>query len=275
MVASSHVASLHCYPVKSCRGIDLVECVVERRGFVHDRRFMVVDHEGHFRTQRTSPLLATVAVRLDGDVLHLSAAGAGEVMVDLLRASEGREVDAQVWRHRGRYRDQGDAPAAFFTGLLGSESRLVYMPDEARRRVNPKYAATSEDLVGFADGYPYLVTTTGSLRALEAEVGAPVPMARFRPNVVVDHAVPWDEDDWRALDVGAGRFAVTRPCTRCVVVNTDQRTGERSLEPLAALGRIRRVPGGVAFGTYVAPLELGATVRVGDPVAVRRAPRGE
>jgi uncharacterized protein YcbX len=266
MTLSPHVASLHCYPIKSCRGIELVEGLVERRGFSLDRRFMVVDDDGRFRTQRKDARLTSVAVTVDGDRLVASADGIGSVVVELGGADSGPVRDVNVWHHRGSYPDQGDEVAAFFSQVVGAPSRLVHMPDTATRRPNPKFGGRQGDRVGFADGYPFLLTTRASLAALQHEMDELVPMDRFRANIVVDGTEAWVEDEWRSLTIGAVEFQVAKACTRCVNTTTDQRTGERSAEALATLTRIRRTPAGVTFGIYLLPRSLGAVVSIGDEV---------
>ncbi|MCW2924369.1 MAG: Flavodoxin reductase (ferredoxin-NADPH reductase) family 1 [Thermoleophilia bacterium] len=263
-----HVASLHRYPIKSCRGIEMDAATVERRGFELDRRFMVVGAEtGGFRTQRRDPRLALVEVAIDGDAMHVAAEGVGAVTIDLARADEGPELATYVWRHRGTSVDQGDPAAAFFGEVLGAPARLVHMPDRARRNVSRAFARTPDDIVGFADGYPFLVTTTASLGALQEGMDEPVPMDRFRANVVLDGARAWEEDEWSELQVGDAPLAITKGCTRCVITTTDQRTGERFTEPMRTLGATRRTKAGVVFGVYAVPRQVGVTVRVGDVVS--------
>jgi uncharacterized protein YcbX len=138
------------------------------------------------------------------------------------------------------------------------------MPDDTRRPVNPQHAASTDDIVGFADGYPFLLTTTGSLAALQAEMDELVPMDRFRANIVVDHAEPWAEDEWSELRIGDVQLAAAKACTRCVITTTDQATGERGIEPLPTLKRLRRTASGVAVGIYLVPRSTGGSVHPGD-----------
>jgi uncharacterized protein YcbX len=266
-MTTMRVASLHVYPVKSCRGIDLDEGLVERRGFTLDRRFMVVDPAGTFRTQRKDPALARVAVHLDGDVLALEHEQEGELHLELAEAAEGERRQVRVWRSVVEAVDQGEEAAEFLTAALGAPSRLVYMPDDSRRPVNREHAASADDEVGFADGYPFLVTNVASLDALQAQMDEHVPMARFRPNIVIEGAEPWAEDHWPLLRIGELELVHTRDCTRCAITTTDQHTGERFREPLRTLGRLRRTASGVTFGAYYVPRATGSTIRVGAEVA--------
>ncbi len=148
--------------------------------------------------------------------------------------------------------------------------RLVYLDDPTRRPVDPQYGRAG-DIVSFADGFPLLLTSTGSLGELGAWLAAdrqaPVPMTRFRPSVVVSGAPPWAEDRWRRIRIGAIPFRVAKPCGRCVVTTTDQITGQRGQQPLKLLGRRRRFGNELVFGQNLIP-DWGGVIRVGDPVEI-------
>ena len=162
---------------------------------------------------------------------------------------------------------EGDA---WFSAYLGRRVRLVYLDDPTRRPVDPEYGRDG-DVVSFADGYPLLLTSTGSLdelgRWLTEDGGQPVPMTRFRPSVVVTGAPPWAEDRWRRIRIGAVEFRIVKPCGRCVVTTTDQITGERGPQPLKMLGRRRRFGQQLVFGQNMIPDGPG-TIRAGDPVEI-------
>jgi uncharacterized protein len=164
----------------------------------------------------------------------------------------------------------GAAADAWFSDFLGEPARLVYLDDPTRRAVDPEFGA-ADDVVSFADGYPLLLTSTGSLAELGSWLtdagAAPVPMNRFRPNAVVSGFAPWAEDQWRRVRIGAVTFRVAKPCGRCVVTTTDQVTGERGKQPLALLGQRRRFGSALVFGQNVIPDSPGE-LRVGDPVEV-------
>lgn len=163
---------------------------------------------------------------------------------------------------------------AWCSAHVGADVRLVHMDDPATRRpVDPQYARPGET-VAFADGYPLLATTTASLDALNSLIArdvhageGPLPMNRFRPNLVLAGTDPWAEDGWSRLSVGEVGFRVAKPCGRCVVTTTDQATAARGKEPLHTLGRHRRIDGKLIFGQNLIPLGRG-TIRVGDPVRV-------
>lgn len=271
---SAHIAALAIYPVKSCRGIALREAVLTERGLRHDRRWMIVDAAGKFRTQRELPQLATLRTAIDGDRLVL---GIGARDVELaLDDDEGEPMTVTVWRDSV----QAVRPAPAVDGLLSQwldrQVHLVRFPEAGLRPCDPTYAAPGAH-TGFADGFPLLVTGEGSLAELNdamRERGAePVPMTRFRPNLVVAGVGPRTEDHHRRLELGGGAaLELVKPCDRCVVTTTDQKTGERHpSEPIATLSRIRRNPRtrGVWFGQNAVPLlAAGETVlRVGQACA--------
>jgi hypothetical protein len=258
------VTRLFIHPIKSAGGIAVDEAFVGDRGFVHDRRFMVVDSKGVALTQRERPRMALLRVALDGDDLRVRAPGAGELSVPL-RPREGAPREVAVWGDRCRASSMGEEASRFLTAALGLPCELVYMPDASRRPVDPAYAADA--IVGFADGFPFLLVSEESLVDLNGRLAEPVPMNRFRPNLVVSGGEPFAEDGWRAVRVGGIRFDVVKPCARCVMPSIDQTTGEKGVEPARTLAAYRAVGQKVLFGQNLVHHGRGP-VRVGDPVEV-------
>ena len=258
-----HVSSLAIYPVKGLRGIDLPSAVVERQGMEHDRRWAVLRPDGVVLTQRDLPDMARIDAVPEGNGLRLECAGHGGVS-----AVAGTEaVTAIIWRNPVATVSAGDEASAWLGRVLGTPCRLVHLADPAARPVTPNLARPG-DTVSLADGFPLLVTTTGSLAALNGHLESAVPMARFRPNLVVEGAGAWAEDGWPHITVGGVRLRLASPCARCKVVTLDQRSGETPvrMEPLRTLGRIRRDEAGhINFGWNAVPETLGV-VRVGDAV---------
>ena len=264
------VSSLHVYPVKGLKGIELQDARATERGLEHDRRWMIVDPQGEFFTQRSHPKLATIWTELLDGGLELSAPDAGAVVVPFV-PPPASAMRVRVWN------SVVDAvPAAreadwFLSEYLGEPCRLVYMPDSTRRASNPAYAGDGERLVGFADGYAYLVANKASLDDLNARLAAKghpaLPMNRFRPNIVVAGAPAYAEDRWGELRVGEAVLRAAKPCGRCEVTTTDQSTGEvRGPEPLATLATYRASDEfGVMFGLNLVSIRPG-TVRVGDRI---------
>lgn len=267
------VASLHIHPVKGMRALDIQRARVEARGIAHDRRWLAVDANGDFLTQRSHPHMATMNAAPSQNGLKLSADGFGEIEIATPSGATRRRVI--VWDTEIDAAATDSAASAFLSDLIGEEAHLVCM-DARALRLKTSVWTPAPVPVSFADAFPILVTTTGSLAALNRDIeshgGAPVPMARFRPNIVVECDEPWAEDKWERLQVGEVILELVKPSDRCIVTTTDQRTGERrGKEPLAALARIHRSTdpriNGVIFGENAVPRALGE-IAVGDAVKV-------
>ncbi|MFI6012706.1 MOSC domain-containing protein [Streptomyces sp. NPDC051243] len=266
--------SIHLHPVKACRGTAPREAVVEPWGLAGDRRWALIDDGGKVVTQRRRPRLALAAAEpLPGGGVRLSAPGMDPLTVPVPRPVG--TVPVEIFRNKVEaVLAEDDTAHAWCTAFLGAEVRLAHMDDPATRRpVDPRYALPGET-VSFADGYPLLLTTAASLDALNSLIAqgdhadeGPLPMNRFRPNVVVSGTPAWAEDGWSRLAIGEVTFRVPKKCGRCVVTTTDQATAERGREPLHTLGRHRRLDGKLVFGQNLVPLSRG-TIRVGDPVTI-------
>lgn len=257
------------YPIKGCRAIALERGVLSVRGIELDREWMLIDAKGIFVTQRADPALATVSVRLDGALLHVEASSHGSLGIPLARRGPVREV--RVWRDDCQGEDMGDEPAEWFSRVLGREVRLLRFAAQTRRDTDATYAGTADAPVAFADGYPVLVVNLASLEALNSQLAVPLPVNRFRPNVVIEGLGAWDEDRIDTVASGEVELKLVKPCTRCAVTTTDQSTGERhGEEPLRTLKRLRwnRELMGVTFGENAVVTRPGA-LRVGDGVEVR------
>jgi uncharacterized protein len=260
------------YPIKSCRGHVVDHAVVEPWGLAGDRRWMLVDDDGDVVTAREYPQLVLIIPELDADGLLVWAP---EVNNLLVRTPEGAGLcDVRVFSSEVAAAPASEEAHAWFSKVVGKPVRLVYLDDPTRRRPHPRYSRPA-DRVSFADGYPLLLTTEESLAALNdliadgprAEEG-PMPMTRFRPNLVVAGAPAWAEDGWRTLRVGAARFRVAKACDRCVFTTIDPGTARKGKEPITTLARHRRWDGKVWFGINLIPDFPGATVRIGDEVQI-------
>lgn len=267
------VASLHVYPVKGLKGVDLGASRCTSRGLEHDRRWMVVDGEGGFLTQRTHPKLATIWTDLSEETLEISAPGMDPVEVPLV-ANGAASLRVRVWNSVVEAVPASRFADGWLTEYLGMPCRLVYMPDATERFSRPEFAGEGR-LVGFADAFAYLVVGQSSLDDLNARlagkgVGA-LPMNRFRPNLVVSGSEPYAEDTWSEIRVGEAVLRAAKQCGRCQVTTTDQTTGEvRGPEPLATLATYRNhAEWGPLFGMNYVTVRPGA-VRVGDPVELVR-----
>ncbi len=265
------VTGLYVYPVKSCRGIALEQATLDARGIVHDREWLVVDDASRFLTQREVPRLALIRPTLADDALHLEAPGLPPLRLPYGGGGAVRAVT--IWRDTCPALDQGDAAAAWLSDFLGHRCRLVRFADDHVRHVNPAYARSERDQVAFADGYPLLLISEASLQDLNRRLPEPLPMNRFRPNIVVRGCAPYAEDEWDTLRIGEVLAYGVKPCPRCAIPMTDQETARRGKEPLRTLATYRDSDLGILFGQNVIHAAPGV-LRVGDAVEVLVATAG-
>ncbi|MGC5050453.1 MOSC domain-containing protein [Micromonospora sp. DT48] len=266
------LSGISTYPVKGCHGLVHDEAGVRPWGLDEDRRWMLVDDEGIGVTQRDLASLVRVHARPGPEGLLLHAEGHPDLVVP--EPTDVTPVPVRTFRRRVLRVDAlpaGPVADAWFTDVLGRPVRLVRLARPARHIPRGEREYDPGDQVSFADAYPVLLTNTASLAALgdwlDASGAQPVPMTRFRPNLVVDGAAAWAEDDWpgRGLRIGGVRFRAAGPSARCLVITTDQETGVRGREPLRTLARHRNIGRKLLFGLNLVPLEAGR-VRLGDPV---------
>ncbi|MDR6757317.1 uncharacterized protein YcbX [Mycoplana sp. BE70] len=265
------VAALNIHPLKSGRAIAKAEVSVRLDGFADDRRFMVTDPDGRFITQRELQFLAQVeAYPLDGTVRLVMQ---GREIVPGF--DPARRLQVTVWDSSVDAALADDAANSALSEWLGRDVRLVHM-DALSSRYEGETWAGQPAPVGFADGFPVLITTTGSLadlnRTLVEKGQEPVGMDRFRTNILIDHDGAWDEDLWEAVEIGGVVFDLVKPCSRCIMTTQDQMTGERiGGNPIQGLAEKRmsadRRVAGVLFGWNAVPRGEG-TLRVGDTVSV-------
>ncbi|MGI2035665.1 MOSC domain-containing protein [Rhizobium panacihumi] len=269
------ITELHHYPLKSGRGIALTQAEITATGIPGDRVMMLTGPDGHFFTQRELQALAQVkAAPVDASgTTRLAMEGKGEL--DIVFDTTDRRLDVVVWKSNVSAQLAADTVNATLSEWLERDVRLVFFDDRASRTATAEWAGDNSP-VTFADGYQVLVTTTGSLAALNANMAdngeQPVGMERFRPNIVIDHDEPWAEDNWAAIEIGGIRFDLVKPCARCIMTTQDQQTGSRDVpSPMSAMGRIRmsgdrRVPGPL-FGWNAVPRSTGK-VNLGDTVKI-------
>ncbi len=258
--------ALWVYPVKSLGGVALPSARLDPTGLAHDRRWMLVDDAGRFITQRAFPALATVSVALGDDGLRLTHPRMTEALPvpwEPTAGAVGRRVT--VWDDTVEALEAQPAARGWLREAVGVDGTLVWMPPSTVRAVDPAYGRAG-DRVGFADGFPLLVTTEASLAGLNARLPEPVSMTRFRPNLVLDGAEADAEDGWKTLRVGEVEFRVAKPCGRCTMVDVDPVLGTAGRGVLSTLGGYRTQGRRVVFGQNLAmdAVWVGATLRVGD-----------
>lgn len=259
------VTGIRVYPVKSCGGIDMETALVEPRGLARDRRYMLVDANNRFVTQRQHARMALIHVEIDAAGLILNAPGQAPLRIaDAERFDD--ETRVRIWRG---VCDAAIAPShvnEWLSAYLGFACRLVRMNDEHHRAV-PNETAQFEDEVSFADGAPLLLASLDSLTDLNARLAVPIRIERFRPNLIIEGAPAFAEDGWRRIRVGQAELDVAWPCARCTMITIDPATAELDPggEPLETLKTFRRAGRGVLFGQNLIPRRLGR-ISVGDRV---------
>ncbi|KCV00581.1 MOSC N-terminal beta barrel domain protein [Bordetella holmesii CDC-H643-BH] len=288
-IMSLTVRSLHIYPIKSCHGIDLAQSQIGRAGLAHDRRWLIVTAAGQFMTQRQWPRMTLIHTALTGSALYLSAPGMDDIEVALDGSQLASEVElVTVWRDSIPARAESAALAGWMSRFLGEPCRLMRVDQQACRPARDEWVKgwrerhpqaadvfEGDHFFGFADGFPLLVTNQASLddlnQRLAAKGHAPVPMDRFRPNIVLegDDWAAFDEDLTVTIDFGHLRVALVKPCTRCSIPDVDQATAVANPEPGQTLAAYRNLDIGVVFGQNgIVDVRAETTLRVGDSAEI-------
>lgn len=270
-MAEVRVSALYTYPIKSCAGLSHDQIMLSSRGLLHDREWMVVDAGGTFITQREIPRMALITPTLDSSGVTVNAPSMPTLRVPYVLNQSRERRQVTVWRYQGEAEDAGDEAAGWFSTYLGVPARLVRMPNDVKRMTSADYTDDPGE-IGFADGYPLLFISKASLADLNGRLvergKAPVPMNRFRPNVVISGCEPYAEDGWKQVTIAGIRFDVVKPCARCAITTVDQTQGKSPdiREPLATLATYRRgINGGAMFGQNVIHRGTG-TISVGDGI---------
>lgn len=266
------LASLHCYPIKSLGGFSVNEARLTDRGLAHDRRWMLVDEAGRFVSQREVAVMACLHTSALPDGFRVTDIRTGATLDLPWLVRDGAPIATKVWDDGVQALAGDPSWSGWFSERLGRSVRLVHMPEATMRATDGRYA---EGLTSLSDGFPYLIISQASLDDLNARIapsgspaeGVTVPMDRFRPNLVITGGEAFQEDGWKEISIGEARFRLVKPCARCVVTTTDQRTGERGQEPLRTLATYRREGEKVLFGMNAVG-SVDGTIRVGDEVVV-------
>ena len=265
------VTSLHVYPIKSCRGLSLKSIRFDAMGPLYDRRFMLIDEDGNFLTQRELPRMAQIEPQIAPTAIQVKAPDMPLLKI-AVQGRGGPRREVQIWGGRGEAEDVGEGAASWLSGFLQRPCRLVRFPDNGFRPVDPDYARF-EARGAFADGFPALLTSEASLKDLNARASDHTPMDRFRPNIVIDGDDAFAEDGWRQVRIGEVLLDVVKPCSRCTITTVNQRSGQAGKEPLATLATFRRIENEVHFGQNCVHHGPG-TIRVGDEIEVTERVEG-
>ncbi len=262
------LSEIYIYPVKSLGGIRLTEAFVEERGLQHDRRWLLIDDNNRFLSQRENAEMALIDAELSDVglvVWHRQKPALGTLVIpfqpqtfDLLNVTVWDDViEAVVVSEEANH---------WFSEALEMSVRLVFMPDSSLRAADPDYAPFDSN-VSFADGFPYLVIGQASLNDLNQRLDEPVEMARFRPNFVVEGFEAYDEDQWYEFEIGRLKLVGVKPCARCIMTTIDPKTAEKGKEPLLMLSKYRKLNNKIYFGQNVLAVTHGH-LKVGDSITI-------
>ncbi|MCB0632215.1 MAG: MOSC N-terminal beta barrel domain-containing protein [Saprospiraceae bacterium] len=247
-MTEKYLSQIFIYPIKSLAGISLESTELTARGPKWDRRWMLVDENGRFLSQRELGQMALLQVQLADDHLRVEDRRGGRPDLKIpLASTAGSEIPVTIWNDRCTAVTVSVDADRWFSEALGHSCRLVYMPEDSFRPVDPAYAAGPE-FVSFADGYPYLILGEATLKHLNERLETPIEMLRFRPNLVFSGGHAFEEDEWQHFKVGQVRFRGTKPCARCQIPTIDPQTGIGAKEPTRTLATFRRKGNNIYFG---------------------------
>ncbi len=264
-----HLEHLYIYPIKSLGGISVKEAKLEKRGLAMDRRYMLVDENNHFITQRVIHSLALLKLELANNNFIITPTGdLGTQKCEIpLSLTTGEAIRAKVWDDEVDAITANEKTNRYLTTMLKMECKLVYMPDQSKRQVERKYAAEG-DITSFSDAYPLLLIGSESLVDLNQRLESPIGWERFRPNLVIKTQRAFEEDEWKNIRLGDAMLKVAKPCSRCVMTTIDQTTAVASKEPLRTLASYRTVNHKINFGQNVIPKNEGIVLRLNDTLEV-------
>lgn len=261
-----HVAALYIYPIKSLGGIELKSSAITPRGLAHDRRWMLVDEKNEFLTQRVYPQMALLKTAIDQeDILIYHSDDPSDLIKVPLQPTQKETIIVKVWDDYCEAQYADNEVNEWFSKKLGLACKAVFMPDSSKRKLDGVYALSDEDITGFADGYPLLFISQASLNDLNSRLSEPVPMDRFRPNIVLEGTEAYAEDGMKEFTINRTSFYGVKLCGRCIVTTTNQHTGERGKEPLRTLATYRTINNKVCFGQNVISSGSGK-IAVGDTI---------
>lgn len=253
------------YPIKSLGGIRLTNAQVEGRGLQYDRRWLVIDENARFLTQREINKMAIIDVAILQEGLLLSHRfESGNSILLPYKPVTAVPLNVTIWDDTVEAVTVSNEVDEWLSNQFDQKVRVVMMPESTERKADPQYALNGEN-VSFADGFPFLLISEASLEDLNNKLANVAMMRRFRPNFVVSGAVPFSEDSWKSIQIGTIRFKVVKPCARCVLTTIDPETGEKGVEPLKTLSSYRRVNNKVLFGQNLVASQTGV-VREGDKI---------
>lgn len=245
-----YLSQINIYPVKSLDGYSPDSAVVEKRGLQHDRRWLITDTEGIFMTQRTHSKMALLKAVIEGDSLIIKEKANEENHIKIPIAAGGEAQIVEVWDDKIDAQRISEMADKWLSDFLGKDCHLVKMPENTERRVDEDYN-TGDDIVSFADGYPFLIIGEASMNDLNERMGIPLSIRRFRANFIFKGGEPFQEDTFKRFKIGELEFLGVKNCARCVLTTRDPDTGIKGKEPLKTLSEYRQKGTKILFGQNV------------------------
>jgi uncharacterized protein YcbX len=271
------VSELYIYPVKSLGGVALNSATLTDRGFEYDRRWMLVDENNRFITQREVNAMALLKVQITAKGLLIQNISVpGEELLVPFEPAMAETAMVTVWSNHCRAQRVSEAADAWFSKQLGLSCKLMYMPNSTNRFVDGRYAHHKE-ITSFSDGFPLLLISQASLDDLNGRLSDPLPMNRFRPNLVFTGGTPFLEDCMKQFEINGITFFCVKPCARCVMTTIDQQTGIKAKEPLKTLSTYRMKNNKILFGQNLlyngkGKITVGDTITIHEKGAVELLP---
>jgi uncharacterized protein len=265
------ISHLFIYPIKSLGGIELQDAQLTDRGMKYDRRWMLVDEYNQFLTQRTFPRMALLKTIIkENKLVVFEKDQEGDTLTLDLEPGSGEKLQVDIWDDHCEANHISTTADVWFSHKLNRNVKLVYMPNTSRREVDKDYAL-QDDITSFSDGYPILLIGQSSLDDLNSRLAEPVPMNRFRPNIVFTGGTPYQEDEMKHFKINDLDFYGVKPCGRCVLTTINQETATGGKEPLSTLSKYRTVNNKVNFGQNILHTSNGS-IYVGDELRPIKSP---
>ncbi len=262
------VSQIYVYPVKSLAGMSVDTWPVDSKGLRYDRKWMLIDQNNRFLSQRRLPAMALIKTHISNHELILSTSAENQIFLPL-QADSANSIEVSIWNDRCTARVINHKVNQWLSDFLHTDCRLVYQPDDGIRKVDPVYARTT-DQVAFADGFPFLIISDSSLQSLNKAMQQDLSVSRFRPNLVVSGCREYAEDSWREITINRINFRLPKPCSRCSVPTINPETAETGQEPLTTLKRLRKWNNQVFFGQNALHDCSDGKLSVGDIVHIKQ-----
>jgi hypothetical protein len=260
------LTEINIFPVKSLSGYSVKSAVVTDRGLKYDRRWMLIDENGKFITQRSMNNMALLRAEVKGEVVELSSKISNEKITFNVNQETDKNIEALIWDDIVSTNQVSELIDEWLSDTLNIKCSLVYMPEDSKRMVDYKYSLNN-DITSLSDAFPFLIIGEESLNDLNSRLTKKICMDRFRTNFVFSGGNPFDEDKWKKIQIGNIFFYPVKPCSRCVVTTIDPETGYKENEPLATLSLFRKENNKINFGqnmlhSGIGEINIGAEIEV-------------